>query len=74
MNQKTEMLELELDRLEKRGINRYKAVIMASQEARFINDQSRLGVVKSTCKPTTAALKKLFDGRVVEAESAATTN
>jgi DNA-directed RNA polymerase omega subunit len=62
------MLEQELDELEKRGINRYKAVIMAAQEARFINDQIRLGIVKPEDKPTTSALKRLFEGRVVENE------
>lgn len=62
------MLEMELDELEKRGINRYKAVIMAAQEARFINDQVRLGIVKPEDKPTTTALKRLFEGRVVENE------
>lgn len=60
------MLELELDKIEKRGINRYKAVLMASQEARFVNDQVRLGIIKAKEKPTTMALKKLFDGRIVE--------
>ena len=60
------MMELELDDLEKKGINRYKAVIMASQEARFINDQVRLGIVKPEDKPTTMALKRLFEGRVIE--------
>ncbi len=62
------MLELELDKLEKRGITRYKAVLMASQEARFINDQVRLGILKSKVKPTSIALEKLFEGRVVESE------
>jgi DNA-directed RNA polymerase subunit K/omega len=63
------MMELELDQLEKRGINRYKAVIMASQEARFINDQVRLGIVKPEDKPTTTALKRLFEGRIIENET-----
>jgi DNA-directed RNA polymerase subunit K/omega len=62
------MLEQQLDDLEKRGINRYKAVIMAAQEARFINDQVRLGIIKPDRKPTTTALKRLFEGRVVENE------
>ena len=62
------MLELQLDDLEKRGINRYKAVIMAAQEARFINEQVRLGIVKPDTKPTSSALKRLFEGRVVENE------
>ncbi|HON10970.1 MAG TPA: DNA-directed RNA polymerase subunit omega [Chitinispirillaceae bacterium] len=63
-----DLLELELDKLEKRGINRYKAVLMASQEARFINDQIRLDIVNTSEKPTTLALKRLFEGRVVENE------
>lgn len=61
-----ELLELDLEQLEKRGINRYKAVIMASQEARFINDQIRLDMLESKEKPTTLALQRLFEGRVVE--------
>jgi DNA-directed RNA polymerase subunit K/omega len=64
------MLELQLDELEKRGINRYKAVVMAAQEARFINDQARLGIIKPENKPATTALKRLFEGRVVENEEA----
>ena len=64
----SDMLELDLDKLEKRGINRYKAVLMASQEARFINDQIRLDITKATDKPTTMAIRRLFDGRVVEDE------
>jgi DNA-directed RNA polymerase subunit K/omega len=63
-----ELLELDLEQLEKRGINRYKAVLMASQEARFINDQIRLDIVNSNEKPTTIALQRLFEGRVVENE------
>jgi DNA-directed RNA polymerase subunit K/omega len=63
-----ELLELDLEQLEKRGINRYKAVLMASQEARFINDQIRLDIVNSKEKPTTIALQRLFEGRVVENE------
>jgi DNA-directed RNA polymerase subunit K/omega len=63
-----DLLELDLDKLEKKGINRYKAVLMASQEARFINDQMRLDIINSQDKPTTLALKRLFEGRVVENE------
>jgi DNA-directed RNA polymerase omega subunit len=62
------LLELNIDELEKRGINRYKAVLMAAQEARFINNQIRLDIAKTTEKPTTLALRRLFEGRVVEAE------
>jgi DNA-directed RNA polymerase subunit K/omega len=63
-----EMLELELERLENRGISRYKAVLMASQEARFLNDQIKLGILDTKEKPVSLALKWLFDGRVVENE------
>jgi DNA-directed RNA polymerase subunit K/omega len=61
-----DLLELDLELLEKRGINRYKAVLMASQEARFINDQVRLDILETAEKPTSLALKRLFEGRVVE--------
>jgi DNA-directed RNA polymerase subunit K/omega len=63
------MMELELDELEKKGICRYKAVLMAAQEARFINDQVRLGIVKPDDKPCTMALKRLFEGRIIENET-----
>jgi DNA-directed RNA polymerase omega subunit len=59
-------LEFDLDQLEKRGIDRYKAVVIAAQEARFINDQIRLDIIEPTDKPTTMALKRLYEGRVVE--------
>ncbi len=62
----SDLFELQLEKLEKKGISRYKAVLMASQEARFINDQLRLNIIDSNEKPTTLALKKLFEGRVIE--------
>ncbi len=65
-----DLLELDLEKLEKRGINRYKAVLMASQEARFINDQVRLDILETSEKPTSLALKRLFEGRVVENDEA----
>ena len=58
--------ELELEKLEKKGISRYKAVLMASKESRFINDQVRNDIISTKEKPTTLALKRLFEGRVVE--------
>jgi hypothetical protein len=63
-----DMLELELDKLESRGISRYKAVLMAAQEARFINDQVKLNIIDTKEKPSSLALKWLFEGRVVENE------
>jgi DNA-directed RNA polymerase subunit K/omega len=62
------LIEVDLDELEKKGINRYKAVLMAGLEARFINEQVRLGITKLDEKPTTQALNRLFEGRVVENE------
>ena len=62
----TELYELEIDKLELRGISRYKAVLMASQEARFINDQIKNGILETKEKPASLALKWLFEGRVVE--------
>ena len=63
-----DMLELELDKLESRGISRYKAVLMAAQEARFINDQVKLNIIDTKEKPSSLALRWLFEGRVVENE------
>lgn len=60
------LMEFDLDQLEKRGVDRYKAVVIAAQEARFINDQIRLDIIEPTDKPTTMALKRLYEGRVVE--------
>ena len=66
------LLELEIEKLESRGISRYKAVLMASQEARFINEQIRLNIIETKEKPATLALKWLFDGRIVEVEEPGT--
>lgn len=68
MAMRLDLLELDVDKLEARGISRYKAVLMAAQEARFINDQTRLDIVKINEKPTTIALQRLFAGQVVENE------
>jgi DNA-directed RNA polymerase subunit K/omega len=66
-----EMLELQLEKLESRGISRYKAVLMAAEEARLINDQIRLDIIQTEEKPATVGLKRLFEGRVVEDEGTA---
>lgn len=67
-----DLLELEVEKLEKRGINRYKAVLMASQEARFINEQIRLNIIQTKDKPSTLALHRLFEGSVLEQEAEGT--
>jgi DNA-directed RNA polymerase subunit K/omega len=66
--ERRELFELNIEELEGRGINRYKAVLMAAQEARFINNQIRLDITKTVEKPTTLALQRLFEGRVVESD------
>ena len=63
-----DLYELEIEKFESRGISRYKAVLMASQEARFINEQIKLGILETKEKPASLALKWLYDGRVVEVE------
>jgi DNA-directed RNA polymerase subunit K/omega len=61
---------MDLDRLEKeRGISRYKAVLMAAKETRWLNDQQRIaGMEFGGEKPASVALRRLFDGKVVEAD------
>ncbi|MBD3316407.1 MAG: hypothetical protein GF344_11525 [Chitinivibrionales bacterium] len=66
-----QMLEVQLDKLESKGISRYKAVLMAAEEARLINDQIRLDIIQSDDKPTSIAMQRLFEGRVVEDEASA---
>lgn len=63
--------EMNIDRLEKeRGISRYKAVLMAAQEARYLNDRANLDMLDlENEKPTTIALSRLFDGKVVEEDT-----
>ena len=57
-----------LEEIFKRDLSTFQAVLMTAQEARFINDQVRLDITKATDKPATMALKRLFEGRVVEDE------
>ena len=63
-------LEMNLDKLEKeRGISRYKAVLMAAKEARWLNDQNRIvGTDLGGGKPCSVALARLFAGKVVETD------
>ena len=66
-------LEMSVDRLEKeRGISRYKAVLMAAKEARYLTDQAVLGITDLKGeKATTVAMQRLWDGKVVEIDEAA---
>lgn len=56
-----------------RGSSPFRTVIMAAQEARFINEQANLGFIKLSEKPTTIAIQKFRNQRlaVVESEAAA---
>jgi DNA-directed RNA polymerase subunit K/omega len=40
-----------------RGSSPFRTVIMAAQEARFINEQANLGFIKLSEKPTTIAVE-----------------
>ncbi len=59
------MLETQLDTLRKRGINPYRATVMAAMEARAVNTKVLQGIAEEKDKPTTIALRKVLDGRVV---------
>ena len=67
------LLEMNVDKLEReRGISRYKAVLMAAKEARMLTDQALLGMTDlEGQKATTAAMQRLWDGKVVEVNEAA---
>ncbi|MGM0443023.1 MAG: DNA-directed RNA polymerase subunit omega [Fibrobacterota bacterium] len=63
-------LEMNLDKFEKeRGISRYQAVLMAAKEARFLREQQNLGIDDlGGEKPETVAIRRLYEGKVVEVE------
>ena len=48
--------------------NFYELVNVAAKAARLINDQAKLKVIKLKNKPTTDALLKVLDGRIVKME------
>ncbi len=43
----------------------FKAVVMMSQEARYINEQSKVGNIELTMKPTTIAMHKFKENKLV---------
>jgi DNA-directed RNA polymerase subunit K/omega len=51
-----------------RGSSPFRSVIMAAQEARFINEQSNLGYIKLSEKPTTIAIHKFKNNRLAVEE------
>ncbi|MEN9355003.1 MAG: hypothetical protein RL318_2328 [Fibrobacterota bacterium] len=58
-------LQYDPDEIYARGISAFQAVLMAAQEARFINEQARLGFydLKGE-KATTVALERLRDKKI----------
>lgn len=48
-----------------KGISPFRAVIMSSQEARFINEQANLGFIKLSEKPATISIHKFKKDRLV---------
>lgn len=56
---------LSLETCYSKDISPFKSVIMSSQEARFINEQANLGFIKLSEKPTTIAIQKFKDGKLV---------
>lgn len=63
--------EMNVDRLEKeQGISRYKTVLMAAQEARYLTDRANLGMIDlKGKKATSVALQRVFEGKVVQTGS-----
>ncbi|HAO98686.1 MAG TPA: hypothetical protein DCQ83_01440 [Fibrobacteres bacterium] len=56
---------LSIETCYEKGVSPFRAVIMASQEARFINEQANLGFIKLSEKPTTISLHKFKNDRLV---------
>ena len=56
---------LSLETCYSKDISPFKSVIMSAQEARFINEQANLGFIKLNEKPTTIAIQKFKDGKLV---------
>ncbi len=49
---------------EKCGGSIFRAVVMMAHEARFINEQARLGYLQLTKKPTTIAMYKFKENKL----------
>jgi len=59
---------LSLEACYAKNISPFRAVIMTSQEARFINEQANLGFIKLSEKPTTISMNKFKNDRLVAIE------
>lgn len=54
---------------EKCGGSIFRAVVMMAHEARFINEQARLGYLQLTKKPTTIAMYKFKENKLTMQEA-----
>ncbi|MFA6341790.1 MAG: DNA-directed RNA polymerase subunit omega [Fibrobacteraceae bacterium] len=54
---------------EKCGGSIFRAVVMMAHEARFINEQARLGYLQLTKKPTTIAMYKFKENKLTMQET-----
>ena len=58
-------LHYDPDEVYAKGMSPFEAVVVAAQEARFINEQSRLGFLDlKGVKPTTVAMDRLRECKV----------
>ncbi len=55
---------LSLETVYSKSLSLFKAVIMTSYEARFINEQANLGFIELTEKPTTIAIHKFKNNKL----------
>ncbi|MFC1585420.1 hypothetical protein ACFL5V_07740 [Fibrobacterota bacterium] len=55
---------LSLEAIYQKKMSVFKAVMMSAYEARFINEQSNLGFIELTEKPTTIAIHKFKNDRL----------
>ena len=61
----SQQLHYDPDETYRKNMSPFEAVVVAAQEARFINEQSRLGFLDLTgVKPTTVAMDRLREGKV----------
>lgn len=58
-------LHYDPDEVYQKNMSPFESVVVAAQEARFINEQARLGFLDlKGVKPTTVALDRLREGKV----------
>lgn len=61
----SQQLHYDPDETYQKNMSPFEAVVVAAQEARFINEQSRLGFLDlKGVKPTTVAMDRLREGKV----------